>query len=73
MTAGFIGFITTRVHKDAYMYVSMIWAAFVLPNIGSALLWGAVDRKIVWQKFFSDSLNSLVTLLAMAFIANLFF
>ena len=48
------------------------WLCFVVPTMGSSLLWGNVDRSIVWKKFFSDTLSSLVTILAIAFLAVLF-
>lgn len=53
-------------------FVIMNWLCFVVPTIGAALLWGNCDRKIVWRKFFSDILSSLVTLLLIALMTSLF-
>lgn len=48
------------------------WLCFMVPVQGSALLWGNVDREIVWKKFFSDIFANLVTVLAIAALAALF-
>jgi hypothetical protein len=53
-------------------FVAMNWLCFVVPTIGSALLWSNCDRSIVWQKFFSDIFSSLVTLIVIALLASLF-
>lgn len=53
-------------------FVAFNWLCFVVPTIGGALLWGNCDRAIVWQKFFSDILYSLVTLTVIAVVTNLF-
>jgi len=42
------------------------WLCFMVPVIGSNLLWGNYDRALVWKKFFSDSLYNLVTILLIA-------
>ncbi len=42
------------------------WLCFVVPTVGMQILWGNCDRSIAWQKFFSDSLNILVTMLVVA-------
>lgn len=47
------------------------WLAFMVPAIGSGIIWGNGDRKIAWQKFFSDSLSNLVTILLIALLAGL--
>lgn len=52
--------------------VAFVWLCFVVPTIGGALLWGTCDRAIVWQKFFSDILYSLVTLMVIAAVTNFF-
>ncbi len=70
-TAMFIVFVAARVGGAVYGYITMIWVAFVIPLIGSSLLWSNCDRVLVWKKFFSDALNNLVTYYAIAYIALL--
>lgn len=53
-------------------FVAMNWLCFMVPIIGSALLWSNCDRKIVWKKFFSDIFANLVTVLAIAYMASFF-
>jgi hypothetical protein len=48
------------------------WLCFVVPTVGMQILWGNCDRKIAWQKFLSDSLNILVTMLVIAGMVYLF-
>ena len=70
-TSLFIVFVASRVGKDVYGYLTMIWAAFVLPLIGSSMIWSNCDRALVWKRFFSDGLNNLVTYYAIAFVVLL--
>lgn len=51
-----------------YGEVFVIWLCFTIPLIGQSLLWSNCDRKLVWKKFFSDSLSNLVTFLVIVFI-----
>lgn len=53
-------------------FVTMNWLCFMVPVVGSALLWGNCDRKIVWKKFFYDILANLVTVIAIAGMTLLF-
>jgi|CXWK01.1.fsa_nt_gi hypothetical protein len=53
-------------------FIAMNWLCFVVPTIGSAILWGNIDRAIAWKKFFSDIASSLVTLVLVAIVASLF-
>ncbi len=53
-------------------FIAMNWLCFVVPTIGSAILWSNVDRQIAWKKFFSDIFSSLVTLVLIAFLASFF-
>ncbi|NDE68109.1 DUF1761 domain-containing protein [bacterium] len=53
-------------------FIVMNWLCFMVPIIGSGLIWGNCDRAIVWKKFFSDIGANLVTLLVIAFLAKLF-
>lgn len=52
-------------------FLFMNWLCFVVPTVGSHILWGNCDRKIAWAKFFSDSLNTLVTIIAIAVMVYL--
>jgi hypothetical protein len=47
-------------------FLMLNWLCFAVPMVGMNILWGNCDRKIAWQKFISDSLNSLVTILLIA-------
>lgn len=53
-------------------FVLLPWICFIIPVVGSTIIWGNVDRKIAWKKFFADSLSYLVTMLIVFFIASLF-
>ena len=44
-----------------YGEVASIWLCFVVPLVGQSVLWGNIDQKLRWKKFFSDSLSNLVT------------
>lgn len=78
LTSVFIAFVTIQNKAGGapsymvYGYLIMIWAGFVLPVIGSALIWGNCDRKIVLKKFVYDNLSNLVTYFAIAFVCGLF-
>lgn len=58
--------------KMAIVFPLMSWLCFVVPTVGSALLWGNCDRAIAWKKFFSDSLSILVTILLIALLTSFF-
>lgn len=66
-----IVFVASRTGSMVYGYVAVIWLAFIVPNIGSSLLWSNCDRALVWKKFFSDSLSNLVTYLLIAWVVLL--
>lgn len=53
-------------------FVLINWFGFVVPTIGSAMLWGNCDKEIAWKKFFSDIFSNLVSLLIIALIASFF-
>jgi len=53
-------------------FVALNWLCFVVPTIGSGVLWGNCDPKIAWPKFFSDIFSNLVTLLLIAVLASFF-
>jgi hypothetical protein len=78
LTAFAVVFITTMSMQNglsfwmAVGFVMLNWLCFVVPTIGSGILWGNCDPKIAWQKFFSDILSNLVTILLIAFVASFF-
>ena len=53
-------------------FVLVNWLCFIVPTIGSGIIWSNCDRKIAWKKFVSDVLSNLVTLLLIAWLASLF-
>lgn len=53
-------------------FVVFNWLCFVVPTVGGHILWGNCDRAIAWQKFFSDALYPLVTMLIIAVVTSLF-
>jgi hypothetical protein len=52
-------------------FLAMNWLCFMVPVVGSSLLWGNCDRKIIWKKFFSDIACNLVTVLLIALVTGL--
>ncbi len=56
----------------AYGFVVSNWLCFMVPIVGSGILWGNCDRKIAFKKFFSDISYNLVIVLAIAFLASFF-
>ncbi len=58
--------------KYAYGFITLNWLCFMVPIIGSGILWGNCDRKIALKKFISDILCNLVTVLLIAFLASFF-
>jgi Na+/citrate or Na+/malate symporter len=53
-------------------FVAMNWLCFVVPTIGSGVIWSNCNPKIAWKKFFSDIASNLVTILVTAIVASLF-
>lgn len=53
-------------------FVVLNWLCFMVPIIGSGILWSNCDRTIAWKKFFSDIFANLVTLLVIAFLVSFF-
>jgi hypothetical protein len=78
LTSFAVVFIVTMSMKNgipllgALGFVTMNWLCFMVPIIGSSLLWSNCDRKIIWKKFFSDSSANLVTVLVIGIFASLF-
>lgn len=53
-------------------FVAFNWLCFMVPVVGSQILWGNCDRAIAWKKFLSDSFSHLVIVLAIAALAGVF-
>ncbi len=53
-------------------FIVFNWLCFVVPTVGMHILWGNCDPKLAWQKFFSDSLNILVTMIVTVVMVSLF-
>ena len=76
-TLSVVSIITMSMHNGlpftiAIIFVIMNWLCFMVPIIGSGILWGNCDRSIAWKKFFSDISANLVTLVVVALLARLF-
>ncbi len=56
----------------AAMFVAMNWLCFMVPVIGSNIIWGNCDRKLAWKKFFSDTSVNLITIIIIAYITSFF-
>jgi hypothetical protein len=56
----------------AFGFVVLNWLCFMVPIIGSGIIWSNCDRAIVWKKFFSDIFSNLVTVLIIGLLASLF-
>jgi hypothetical protein len=78
MTAGAVAFIITMSMKNgvslgiALSFVVMNWLCFMVPVIGSSILWSNCDRALAFKKFLSDSGSYLVTTLLVGVIASFF-
>jgi hypothetical protein len=53
-------------------FLVLDWFCFIVPIIGSAILWGNFEKNLAWKKFFSDALSNLVILVLVGFVASLF-
>lgn len=56
----------------AFGFVLLNWFCFMVPVVGSSILWSNCDRTLAWKKFFSDILSHLVTVLAIALMTSFF-
>jgi tellurite resistance protein TehA-like permease len=78
LTAFFIAFITVNGLKNGETlsmvigYALMGWICFIVPVIGSGIIWSNTDKKIVWKKFGSEILNYLLNIIIIVLIAKLF-
>jgi hypothetical protein len=69
--------VTLSIHNGLSFWMSlgfvvMNWLCFVVPTVGTGVLWSGGDRKLAWGRFFSDSLATLVSLLLIAVLASRF-
>ena len=77
LTAFYVVFVVTLSISNgvpawmAVLFPIFAWLCFVVPTIGSALIWSNCDHSIVWPKFFSDIFANLVTILLIAGLAAL--
>lgn len=53
-------------------FVAFNWLCFMVPVVGSQILWGNCDRTIAWKKFLSDSFSHLAIVLVVAALAGIF-
>jgi hypothetical protein len=56
----------------SFGFVMLNWLCFMVPVIGSALLWSNCERSLAWKKFFADIFANLVTVLLIAYMTTLF-
>ena len=54
-----------------YGELGLIGLCFTVQIVGQSLLWGNVDLKLRWKKFFSDSFANLVTYMVIVFVFSL--
>ena len=53
-------------------FVLSNWLCFMVPVIGSGIIWGGIDRAIAWKKFLSEIGANLVTLFLITLLAYFF-
>jgi len=53
-------------------FVLFNWLTFMVPVIGTQILWSSCDRSLAWKKFFSDICENLVTVILVAIVAGIF-
>lgn len=53
-------------------FVLLNWLCFIVPTIGSGILWSNCDRSIAWPRFFSDIGSNLLTVVLIALLASWF-
>ena len=56
----------------AIVFPLLSWLCFVVPTVGSSILWGTCDTAIAWKKFLSDSMCIFVTILLIALVTSIF-
>lgn len=53
-------------------FVLMNWLCFIVPTVGTGIIWSSYDRAILWKKFFSDIFSVLISILLTILVASLF-
>ena len=53
-------------------FVLLNWLCFIVPTVGSGIIWSNCDKSIVWKKFFSDIFSVLVTILLTILVTSFF-
>ncbi len=56
----------------AIVFPLLSWLCFVVPTVGSSILWGTCDPALAWKKFLSDILYSFATILLIALVTSVF-
>lgn len=56
----------------ALSFVALNWLCFMVPVIGSGIIWSNCAREIAWKKFFSDIFSNLITVVVIAYLASFF-
>jgi hypothetical protein len=56
----------------AFGFIVMNWLCFIVPVLGSNILWSNCDRRIAWKKFYSDIFSNLITMLLIGLVASFF-
>lgn len=78
LTSFFIGLVTVQGTANSETsgmiigYLILAWLCFTVPVVGSTIIWGNIDRKIAWKKFFADASSYIVTIVIISAIAQLF-
>lgn len=78
LTSFAVVFIVTKTVQNgvafnvALGFVLMNWLTFMVPVIGSNILWGTCDKEIAWKKFFADISSHFVIVLLIAFMTRFF-
>lgn len=78
LTSFFLAFITVFGTQNGQTFgmvafeAAFVWLCFMVPVVGSNVLWGTVPREIAWKTFISDSISYLVTIGIVLLVAQLF-
>ena len=78
MTSGFIAFVMYMTVSGGlskyfvFLYVIMIWCAFIVPVIGSNILWGNCEKGLKVKKFLADIIYQFITLFVITLVLTFF-
>lgn len=53
-------------------FIVFNWLCFIVPVLGTGIIWGNIDRNIAVKKWVADSLYHIVTMLLIGLVASLF-